>query len=137
MNQKQQNVFSNIYISINHGIFLCKNCARVHQDNYGVEVSYIKTIINPKQANKSDDTDMETSIKSNKVANQLKLSQWTYTQLRVLIISGGNRAFVNYMDQYDLMTETQQKKYSTIAAQYYRDHLKNKVSGGNQKGMML
>ena len=55
----------------------------------------------------------------------------------MLIISGGNRAFVNYMDQYDLMTETQQKKYSTVASQYYRDHLKNKVSGENQKGMML
>jgi len=32
-------------VSVNHGIFLCENCAMIHQDNYGVEVSYIKPII--------------------------------------------------------------------------------------------
>jgi hypothetical protein len=36
----------------------------------------------------------------------LKLSMWTYTQLRVLIISGGNKAFRDYMDYYDLMYDT-------------------------------
>ena len=45
-----------------------------------------------------------------------KLSKWTYSQLRVLIISGGNRAFREYMDQYDLMQETIQKRYNTVAA---------------------
>lgn len=38
---------------------------------------------------------------------------------------------------YDLMTETMQNRYSTVAAQYYRDHIKNKVSGTNQKGMII
>ena len=41
------------------------------------------------------------------------------------------------MDQYELMSETVQKKYSTVAAQYYRDHLKNKIKGGNQKSMLV
>lgn len=71
---------------------------------------------------------------SNKV---LKLSQWTYTQLRVLIISGGNRAFQDYMDTYDLMSEAVQKRYNTLAAQYYRDLLKNKINGGNHVGMLV
>ena len=43
--------------------------------------------------------------------------RWTYTQLRVLIISGGNRAFRDYMEQYELMSsETIQNRYNTQAA---------------------
>ena len=67
----------------------------------------------------------------------LKLSKWTYTQLRVLIISGGNRAFREYMDQYELMDEAIQKRYNSVAAQYYRDHLKNKIKGANHQSMLV
>lgn len=67
----------------------------------------------------------------------LKLSKWTYTQLRVLIISGGNKAFRDYMDQYDLMSESVQKRYNTVAAQYYRDLIKNKIKGGNHQSMIV
>ncbi len=60
-----------------------------------------------------------------------RFSKWTYTQLRVLIVSGGNRAFRDYMDQFDLMDYPLQKRYSTMAAHYYRDLLKNKIKGNN------
>lgn len=55
----------------------------------------------------------------------------------MLIISGGNKAFRDYMDQYGLMYQTVQKRYSSVAAQYYRDHLKNKIKGNNQKSMLV
>jgi uridylate kinase len=67
----------------------------------------------------------------------LKLSKWTYTQLRVLIVSGGNKAFREYMEQYDLMHESVQKRYNTVAAQYYRDLIKNKIKGGNHQSMIV
>ena len=37
--------FDQIYVSINHGIFLCHNCASIHQAHYGVEISFVKSII--------------------------------------------------------------------------------------------
>jgi hypothetical protein len=52
-------------------------------------------------------------------------------------LSGGNKAFRDYMDQYGLMYQTVQKRYSSVAAQYYRDHLKNKIKGNNQKSMLV
>ena len=70
--------------------------------------------------------------KSSKSSTKVvKLSKWTYTQLRVLIISGGNKAFRDYLDQYDLTCETIQKRYNSVAAQYFRDHLQNKIKGAN------
>ena len=42
------------------------------------------------------------------------------------------------MRLFDLMDEKVQSRYSTMAAQYYRDHLKLKVSGdSNKKGLMM
>lgn len=41
------------------------------------------------------------------------------------------------MDQYDLTHETIQKRYATVAAQYYRDHLRNKVKGVASKNMIV
>jgi hypothetical protein len=96
--------FDQIYVSINHGIFLCHNCASIHQAHYGVEISFIKSI------SEVGDTSVYQPTKL------LKLSKWTYTQLRVLIISGGNKAFQDYMDQYELMSDTIQKRYNSVAA---------------------
>lgn len=67
----------------------------------------------------------------------LKLSKWTITQLHILLSAGGNKAFREFMDQYDVMHETIQKRYSTVAAQYYRDYLKNKVSSKNSNNLMV
>lgn len=95
-----------IYVSINHGIFLCHNCASIHQAHYGMEISFVKSISEVS----------ESSLSMYQTSKLLKLSKWTYTQLRVLIISGGNKAFQDYMDQYDLMSETIQKRYNSVAA---------------------
>ena len=118
---KLQSQYDQIYVSMNHGIFLCHNCASIHQAHYGVEISFVKSISEVNESSAS-------LYQANKL---LKLSKWTYTQLRVLIISGGNKAFLDYMDQYDLTSDTIQKRYNSVAAQYYRDHLKNKIKGGN------
>ena len=89
--------FARIFVSVNHGIFICENCALLHQQNYGVEVSFIKPIVD--------------------MPGGRTKQRWTYTQLRVLIISGGNRAFRDYMEQYELMSsETIQNRYNTQAA---------------------
>lgn len=95
-----ESCFEQIFVSINHGIFLCHNCASIHQNNYGVEISFVKRLIDNRTIAESQNSiyasyDQSTNSQGNKV---LKLSKWTYTQLRVLIISGGNRAFRDYMD---------------------------------------
>ena len=122
---------------MNHGIFLCQNCASIHQNFYGVEVSFVKRLIDNRTINEGMSQQMiyqSSIIGQQKV---LQLSKWTYTQLRVLIISGGNKAFRDHMDQYDLTHETIQKRYATVAAQYYRDHLRNKVKGVASKNMIV
>ena len=121
----QSGQYDQIYVSINHGIFLCHNCASIHQAHYGVEISFVKSIIDNRNISET------SSIYSKEVqtCKLLNLSKWTYTQLRVLIISGVNKAFRDYMEQYDLMSDTIQKRYNSVAAQYYRDHLKNKIKG--------
>ena len=63
------------HVSINHGIFLCINCATgLHIEHYPIEVSYIKSI--------ADDS-------------------FNYLQLRVLI-NGGNQAALDFFEVYDL-----------------------------------
>lgn len=90
-------------MSINHGIFLCFNCAiGIHQSHYPVEVSCVKSIV--------DD-------------------QFNNTQLKVMI-NGGNRVAYEFFSLYDLDQEATQKKYNTHAAQYYRERLKRQVESG-------
>jgi hypothetical protein len=38
-----------------------------------------------------------------------------------VLINSGNRALQEYMEFYDLVYEPIQKRYSSFAAQYYRD----------------
>ena len=65
-------------MSINHGIFLCANCAiGIHIEHYPVEASCIKAI--------SED-------------------EFNYLQLRVLI-NGGNKAAFDFFEAYDLINE--------------------------------
>jgi hypothetical protein len=123
--------FEQIYVSINHGIFLCFNCACIHQSNYGAEISFVKKLMDERVLTEGQSSLYASSASQAQNSKVLKLSKWTYTQLRVLIISGGNKAFRDYMDQYDLMDEAVQKRYNTVAAQYYRDLIKNKINGGN------
>lgn len=84
-------------MSMNHGIFLCSNCAiGIHMEYYPVEVSCVKAI---------------------------HTDHFNYLQLRVLI-NGGNDAAYNFFEVYDLVNEPVQKRYNTVAAQVYRDKLK-------------
>ena len=86
-----------MHVSINHGIFLCANCATgIHKEHYPVEISCIKAI--------SED-------------------EFNYLQLRVLI-NGGNKAAFDFFEIYDLTNEPVQKRYNTVAAQFYRDKIK-------------
>ena len=63
------------HVSVNHGIFLCSNCALgIHMVHYPVEVSYIKSV---------------------------EESNFNYLQLRVLI-NGGNQAAFDFFEVYDL-----------------------------------
>ena len=92
------------HVSMNHGIFLCANCATgIHLEHYPVEVSFIKSI---------------------------KDDEFNYLQLRVLI-NGGNKAAFDFFEVYDLQNEPVQKRYNTLAAQFYRDKLRDLV---NQTG---
>ena len=90
-------------MSINHGIFLCANCATgIHIEHYPCEVSFIKCI----------ETD-----------------EFNYLQLRVLI-NGGNKAAFDFFEVYDLQNEPVQKRYNSEAAQFYRDKIKGLLEQG-------
>jgi hypothetical protein len=91
-----------------------------------VEISFVKRLVDNRKIGR-DSNDLK----------EFKLSKWTYTQLRVLIISGGNKGFTDYMNQYDLMDENIQKRYNTVAAQYYRDYLRNKIKVSNLQSMLV
>ena len=96
------------YVSLNNGVFLCFNCATgIHLEQYPSEVSFIKSINN---------------------RSGIGEDEFNYLQLRVLI-NGGNKAAFDFYEQYDLANETVQKKYSTVAAQYYRDRLRKSLEG--------
>ena len=89
---------------MNHGIFLCSNCATgVHIEHYPVEVSFIKAI--------NED-------------------EFNYCQLNVPI-NGGNKAAFDFFEVYDLQNEPVQKRYNTLAAQFYRDKLRDLVNQTN------
>lgn len=96
---------------MNHGIFLCANCATgIHQEHYPVEVSYVKAI---------------------------EKDEFNYLQLRVFI-NGGNKAAFDFFEVYDLQNEPVQKRYNTLAAQFYRDKLRDLVNqaGTSRNGSM-
>lgn len=90
------------YVSLNHGIYLCFNCAiGIHQKHYAVEVSCVKPIF----------------------------STFNLVQLKVLI-NGGNKNCKEFLEHYDLDQETTSKKYNTEAAQFYREKLRRQVESG-------
>ena len=81
---------SRIYVSLNHGIFLCSNCARIHQENYGVEVSFVKPVLDL-QDGRLQGAEGPDSWKSAQ-------AKWSNMQLRVLLLTGGNEQFADYMN---------------------------------------
>lgn len=54
------------------------------------------------------------------------MDSWSERQLK-LMWNGGNRKLQEFLSNYDLMTESVMTRYSTRAADYYRENLKSKV----------
>jgi len=53
------------------------------------------------------------------------------------MINGGNKNALTFFRAYDLNQMTTQKKYSTIAAEYYRDKLKRSLDSDSQISKLL
>ena len=88
------------FISVNHGITLCENCAQIHL-NLGKSISYIRKI----------DDEYDSYL----------LSFFTF---------GSNSKFLNMIDQLKINSSLPiEVKYKTFGMDYYRRLLKSKVLG--------
>ena len=94
-----------IYISVNNGITLCKECSLVHQKYLKKSISFI------------------LNLNENIIEKDL----YSYFQL------GGNSSFKTNLFElgYDLTNKNIEKKYKSFASQYYRKILYNMVHGLN------
>lgn len=82
------------WCSINHGIFLCLQCAGVHR-SLGVHISFVRSI---------------------------SMDTWTPKQLHMMVV-GGNEELKNFFEFYSINSFDIYKKYRTKAAYYYREML--------------
>ena len=94
-----------LYISVNNGITLCKECSLVHQKYLKKSISFI------------------LNLNENIIEKDL----YSYIQL------GGNSSFKTNLFElgYDLTNKNIEKKYKSFASQYYRKILYNMVHGLN------
>ena len=94
-----------IYISVNNGITLCKECSLEHQKYFKKSISFI------------------LNLNENIIEKDL----YSYFQL------GGNSSFKTNLFElgYDLTNKNIEKKYKSFASQYYRKILYNMVHGLN------
>ena len=94
-----------IYISVNNGITLCKECSLEHQKYFKKSISFI------------------LNLNENFIEKDLYL----YFQF------GGNSSFKTNLFElgYDLTNKNIEKKYKSFASQYYRKILYNMVHGLN------
>ena len=90
-----------LYISVNNGITLCKECSLVHQKYLKKSISFI------------------LNLNENIIEKDL----YSYIQL------GGNSSFKTNLFElgYDLTNKNIEKKYKSFASQYYRKILYNIV----------
>lgn len=79
------------WASVNNGTFFCFNCSAIHR-GFGVTISFVRS---------------------------LTLDVWNEKQIAYMQ-NGGNAKFKTFMAAYGLENEKPDKKYKTIAADYYR-----------------
>jgi hypothetical protein len=88
------------FASVNHGIFLCENCSKIHQ-LLGRSLSFVKSL----------------------------KDSWSIRQLKLLTV-GGNETLRKFFHSYNMPEEASvQFKYCTLAAKYYREMLKVMAEG--------
>lgn len=85
------------HVCLSHGIFICQSCADLHS-SLGPEISKVRSALD-----QLSDFDLK------------------------FLVSGGNKAFSEFLNYYNLTQYPIQQKYHTKAVYFYRDMLKHIV----------
>ena len=96
------------HASLTYGVFICEECAEMHLQELGPQVSFIRSL-----------------FKNSSVA----LAHWDEYSLRMMETAGGNHNFRKFMMFYKLRCKETYKRYRHKAAVYYSKQLRTQVDG--------